>query len=350
MRLLVAGHPACLATDGAVHAVLLEGGVDLEVVESDRRPTGCLQGRAPELVLVDELAPARTAQWVLAANRVRVPAMVSVDDRGDPAGRLAGQIVRLAWLGASALVARTPTADRIARDRGARGPSTLVPRPVSVAGAPAPDGRDRPFTVGYVGALAESSGVPSLLAAIDRLPRQTRLLVAGDGPLRAELARHRKVDLRTTVSRDQVPSLCAEMDVLVLTSPRPTGWPDALGPPVAFEAMGVGTPVLAAASGPVPWVVSEGVGGMAYPAGDVAALAWLLSDVLADPDRWRAAGRQGQEHVREHCSAAASAAALMELAEAVLSRAAQYAPSRRRTAGTVRNRMSTSRLSDRSST
>jgi glycosyltransferase involved in cell wall biosynthesis len=331
---LVAGHPACLASDAAVHTALLDDGIDLRVVQPDRQgrlgggmsPVRWVRQLAPDVVLVDEPRVLRARQWVLAATRAQVPVVLGIDDpSGDP-GWAARRLWRQTLRRASALAARTPGAARAARDHGVRGPVVLVPRPVATSGAAAIDadaGADRPFTVGYVGELAESEGVPTLLSAIDRLPRETRLLVAGDGPMRTDVQRHRKVELHVSVPADGLAALMAEMDVLVLTSPDPAGWPGRLGAPVAFEAMAVGTPVVAATSGRTPWVVSEGVCGMTYPVDDVVALAGLLADAHADPVRWQAAGELGRAHVDERCSPATASTAVTELAERLVARRAQ---------------------------
>ena len=59
----------------------------------------------------------------------------------------------------------------------------------------------------------------------------------------------------------------------------------------ALEAMVNGTPLVAASTTALPWVVGDG--GLLVPPGDVAAWADALSSVLDDPDRaarLRAAG------------------------------------------------------------
>jgi glycosyltransferase involved in cell wall biosynthesis len=182
--------------------------------------------------------------------------------------------------------------------------------------APAtPPARDAhlPFTVGYVGRLVEAKGIPDLLAAADRLPEDTRLLIVGDGPLRGLVAAHPKVDLRVGVPHDDMASLYAEMEVLVLPSRTTRTWSERLGR-VLLEAMAQGRPVIASASGEIPWVLSEARGGMTFPEGDVAALAGLIVDVRTHPEIWRELGERGRQDVATRFSPEATAAALLALA------------------------------------
>ena len=121
------------------------------------------------------------------------------------------------------------------------------------------------------------------MAVIDRLPADTRLLIAGDGPLRELVAAHHKVDLRVGVRHDDMAALYRQMDVLVLPSRTTRRWSEQLGR-VLLEAMAEGRPVIGAASGEIPWVLSEARGGMTFPEGDVVTLADLLVDVRSDPE------------------------------------------------------------------
>ena len=75
-------------------------------------------------------------------------------------------------------------------------------------------------------------------------------------------------------------------------------------PTVLLEAMAVGRPVVAAASGGIVDLVDDGVTGLLVPPGDPAALATALSTILDDPRRASAMGRAGLERVRPFTASA----------------------------------------------
>ena len=62
-------------------------------------------------------------------------------------------------------------------------------------------------------------------------------------------------------------------------------------PTVVLEAMAVGRPVVAAASGGIVDLVDDGVTGLLVPPGDPVALSTALSTVLDDPQRASAMGQ-----------------------------------------------------------
>lgn len=135
----------------------------------------------------------------------------------------------------------------------------------------------------FVGRLAEGKGLFDLLAAVDRL-RETsdvELLVAGDGPLRAEL--QEAVDARgldTHVSflgyREDVPALLASADVFVLPSYREGT------PRVITEALASGVPVVSTNIAGIPDQVADGVNGYLVTPGDIDALVDRLSRLADD--------------------------------------------------------------------
>jgi glycosyltransferase involved in cell wall biosynthesis len=167
--------------------------------------------------------------------------------------------------------------------------------------------------VGYAGRLVEEKGITDLLAACGSLPAPLRLLVAGDGPMRATVEAARVpepgVELHTDLGYAGMPEAYAEMDVLVLPSRTTASWAEQFGR-VLVEALSFGVPVIGTESGEIPWVIDETGGGRVVPQGDVRALAEAIADVRADPDTWRAMGRRGREVVGRRFSAEAAAEAL----------------------------------------
>ena len=69
-----------------------------------------------------------------------------------------------------------------------------------------------------------------------------------------------------------------------------------------LEAMAAGKPVVATAVGGIPEFVVPGQSGFLVPPGDAPALARAMKQLLDEPEKARAMGRQGQEHVKKHYS------------------------------------------------
>lgn len=356
MRILVVSHAATVASNQEPYAALLRRGADVQVVVPGRwrhelggglRPAELhpeLRGRVhharvlwpgsiqrhvhatppsrwlrrfrPEVVLVDEehfSVPA--AQWVRAARRRGIPAAVNAWENLDRPLPWPARVLRHHTLRRAGVFARTPAAATRARAWGARGPIVLVPPAVPVPPELARPG-GAPFTVGFAGRLVEAKGLRDLVAAVARLSGDVRLLVVGDGPLRDELRAHPTVELRVGVGHDEMAGCYAEMDVLVLPSRTTPTWAEQMGR-VLLEAMAAGTPVIGSSSGEIPWVLEQARGGETFDEGDVDALVDHLTSVRAEPDRWRTLGEQGRRDVAVRFSPDASAAAFLELADAL---------------------------------
>jgi glycosyltransferase involved in cell wall biosynthesis len=153
------------------------------------------------------------------------------------------------------------------------------------------------FLLLQVGRLHPEKGYEHLFRAVAELHRQTpgrfRLLVAGEGPFRAEFERQvRELGLTNVVEflgfRRDSPDLIAAADVLVLASVA-----EAFGL-VLTEALYLGTPVVAARVGGVPEIVTHEGDGLLVPPADPPALAAALrrlSDDEALRGRLAGAGR-----------------------------------------------------------
>lgn len=139
----------------------------------------------------------------------------------------------------------------------------------------------------FLGRLEHEKGVQDLLAALARIRRShpgTRLVVAGTGTQAGwlrERARGHRVSRAVTwaghLEADAIADELARAAVLVVPSRyEPFGI-------VALEGAAARTPVVASTAGGLDEAVLDGVSGLSFPVGDVAALAVAVVAVLDDP-------------------------------------------------------------------
>jgi sugar transferase (PEP-CTERM/EpsH1 system associated) len=158
-------------------------------------------------------------------------------------------------------------------------------------------------TIGTVGRLDPVKNQAALIAAfhgiLERHPElapRLRLIIAGDGPLRAVLAE--SVERRGIGSqvwlpgaRSDVPALMRAMDVFVLPSLN-EGISNTI-----LEAMATGRPVVAARVGGNPELVVHGRTGLLYEPGDPAGLEAALEAYVATPGMGLDHGGAARERV-----------------------------------------------------
>ncbi len=147
------------------------------------------------------------------------------------------------------------------------------------------------FVVGCVARLAPHKGVGDLVEAAARVPDPEgalRVVVAGDGPERAALARlaaRRLGDRALLLGRvPDIGDVYAASDVLALPSHM-----EGFGL-VYIEAAFHGVPSIGARAGGVPDVVLDGETGLLVPPGDPDALAAALARLRDDPELRRRLG------------------------------------------------------------
>jgi glycosyltransferase involved in cell wall biosynthesis len=156
--------------------------------------------------------------------------------------------------------------------------------------------------VGAVSRLAWKKGIRHLIAATPRIVESVphaRVVIAGDGELRAELERDAaKLGVRDRVmflgSRSDTVELMAAFDVFVLPSVV-EGMSNAL-----LEAMAAGRPVVATDVGGNPEVVVDGSTGLIVPPGDADQLAAAIQKLLDAPELAAEMGAAGRLRVIEH--------------------------------------------------
>jgi glycosyltransferase involved in cell wall biosynthesis len=256
--------------------------------------------RRPWLIL---LVPALLASFVRAARRVDAdllhahwlpagwvatktgkPYVVQVWGTDVELARRVPQLARSVLRGARVVIAASNELAAGARALGAR-EVRVIPSGVDL---PADVGAEaEPPEVLYAGRLSEEKGVLELVHAT----RGMRLVVAGDGPLRARVP-----GARGFVPHDELQRLYARAAVVACPSQR-----EGFGV-ACLEAMAHGRPVVAAAVGGLLDLVVDGETGLVVPPRDPGALRGALERLLADPELRRSYGAAGRKRAAERFS------------------------------------------------
>jgi sugar transferase (PEP-CTERM/EpsH1 system associated) len=176
-----------------------------------------------------------------------------------------------------------------------------------------------PFIIGTVGRLQDVKHHAGLIEAFALLRRmlpdeqhRLRLVLVGDGPLRARLEQQ-IVDagLQDCVflagARSDVAPAMRTLSLFALSS-------IAEGTPVTMlEAMASSLPVVSTAVGGIPDLVVDGATGSLVPARDPQAMAEALAAYVRAPALARAHGAAGRARIERHYSVAAMLAAYVDL-------------------------------------
>ncbi|HEX4203110.1 MAG TPA: glycosyltransferase [Ktedonobacteraceae bacterium] len=171
------------------------------------------------------------------------------------------------------------------------------------------DKRD-PALIVFVGRLVEKKGCEylvramSMMAAHPELSTPARLIVIGDGPLRADLeALSRVLNLDAQFLGAQPTEVVRKWigKARVFCNPSVTAADgDSEGFGMVFaEAQAMGTPVVSSLHGGIPEAVCDGETGLLAPERDVTTLATHLRRFITDDVFWEACSRKATSWVRE---------------------------------------------------
>ena len=157
---------------------------------------------------------------------------------------------------------------------------TLAPKVVASCGSEA----DGSVTLFYAGRISPEKGLEVLIRAMEKLPENIRLLVAGQGRSRdvlplMKLARTLDLDGRIEWLGhvDDIASQMAAADIGVV----PTVAKEAFGLSV-LEFMSQGVPVVATNNGGPSEIITDGIDGFLVPPSDPEALASAISRLAND--------------------------------------------------------------------
>jgi glycosyltransferase involved in cell wall biosynthesis len=159
------------------------------------------------------------------------------------------------------------------------------------------------LTIGTVGRLDRVKNQSALLAAFHRIlerhPKlrgRLRLIIAGDGPMRRELAEMIErygigSDVWLPGARSDVPAIMRAMDVFVLPSLN-EGISNTI-----LEAMSTSRPVIAGRVGGNPELIEHERTGLLYDSADSSALETALLSYIEQPALRQAHGVAARERV-----------------------------------------------------
>ena len=175
----------------------------------------------------------------------------------------------------------------------------------------------RDCRVVYVGRLTQEKGIPLLMEAWDRYTSRCdngslELCVAGAGPLEDTVE-------RWAADRDSVKwlGMLSQQECAILIAGAravlvPSQWEETFGL-VAVEAMAAGVPPVAPAHGSFPELVTNGVDGVLFEAGNADSLANLIRDVQERPERYEALGRAARGTYEQRFSREANVNQLLQI-------------------------------------
>ncbi len=178
----------------------------------------------------------------------------------------------------------------------------------------------------YFGRLSAEKGVDDLLRSMQKVP-EMKLVVAGDGPQRAELQqlaaslRLSNVDFVGHVDRAERDSLIAQSQFTVL----PSHAYETLGKTI-LESYAEGRAVVASDMGSRRELVTEGQTGLLYRTGDVDQLATAIQSLGSSPELAARMGRAGWESVRQRHTPQAHYERLLSLYQGLSARPRRVGP------------------------
>lgn len=153
--------------------------------------------------------------------------------------------------------------------------------------------------IGFIGTLREHKGAHVLIEAIKLLEASATcsVLIYGDEPfnvdavtqLKASAEAESRVSFCGTFKRSELPRVINDLDVLVV----PSTWSENT-PLVLFAAQSAGRPVIGSNVAGIAAVITDGVNGRLFEAGNATALSAIIGELLQDPSQLRRMAEQAR--------------------------------------------------------
>jgi glycosyltransferase involved in cell wall biosynthesis len=183
----------------------------------------------------------------------------------------------------------------------------------------------------FVGRLSEEKGVRVLMKAWAALRTAIPLIVAGDGPLREEVATEvgnlagRSVKMLGAVDHSETVALMRGARFLVL----PSLWYEAC-PLALIEAFACGLPVVGSRIGVLEESIAHGETGLHFSPGNFSELAVLCDWAWTHPDEMQLLGRKARSNYKAKYTAEQNYALLMDIYQSTIEKRVPAAADRER--------------------
>jgi glycosyltransferase involved in cell wall biosynthesis len=165
---------------------------------------------------------------------------------------------------------------------------------------------DRPLSLLYAGRLSPEKGVDTAIKATHILVskgRSVHLTIVGKGTpkcthdlhqLSSDLELGGEITFRDYISREEMPHLFADHDVLLV----PSKWADPL-PRIIQEGMASGIVVVGSAVGGIPEILVNEVNGLLFDPDDVDRLTSQVERLAVSPELYNALSMAGRRTIQE---------------------------------------------------
>jgi glycosyltransferase involved in cell wall biosynthesis len=176
-----------------------------------------------------------------------------------------------------------------------------------------PKERSRGYAL-FVGRLVQAKGVLSMIKAWERMPQSIPLMIAGDGPCREQLEsqlKNGKLSSITYLGRLSRPDTLATMKkarFLIFPSEWYEGFPVTIA-----ESFACGVPVICSRLGSMQEIVTDGLTGLHFQAGDTEDLGKKVEWAWAHPEEMDAMGRLARREFETKYTAARNIEMLEEI-------------------------------------
>lgn len=189
-----------------------------------------------------------------------------------------------------------------------------------------PRERDGEYAL-FVGRLVQAKGVLSMMKAWKQMPRHVPLMIAGDGPCREQIEselKDGKLPSVTYLGRLSRPDTLATMKkarFLIFPSEWYEGFPVTIA-----ESFACGIPVICSRLGSMQEIVTDGLTGVHFQAGDAEDLAKKVQWAWEHPDEMEAMGRLARREFETKYTAARNIEMLEEIYQFAIAARNKTAP------------------------
>lgn len=157
-------------------------------------------------------------------------------------------------------------------------------------------------TLIFVGRVDNEKRLDILIQAFQQLKRSDiQLAIAGIGAARKDLEKlvnelnlEDRIHFLGFVQEEDLPALLNSADIFTMPSEAE------LLSIATLEAMSCGLPIIAAQAGALPELVTNGINGYLFKAGDNSDAAFAISTLVNHPERWERMGQASAEKAQHH--------------------------------------------------